>query len=58
MNAGAARGIDVEADAGIKLDWAIWAGRGMALLGLLMTVGAAVVIVLIGRRARRDSATV
>jgi hypothetical protein len=49
MNADAARGIDVEADAGIKLDWAIWAGLGMFLFGLLMTAGAVIVILLIGR---------
>jgi hypothetical protein len=55
MNADAARGIDVEADAGVKLDWAIWAGLGMFVVGLLMTVGAVVVIVLIGRRTGRDS---
>ena len=57
MNADAARGIDVEADAGVKLGWAIWAGLGMFVVGLLMTVGAVVVILLIGRRASRDSAT-
>ncbi len=57
MNANAARGIDVEADAGVKLDWAIWAGLGMFVVGLLMTVGAVVVILLIGRRASRDSTT-
>jgi hypothetical protein len=57
MNADAAPGIDVEADAGVKLDWAIWAGLGMFVVGLLMTVGAAVVILLIGRRASRDSMT-
>jgi hypothetical protein len=51
MNADAARGIDVEADAGIKLDWAIWAGLGMFVVGLLMTAGAVIVILLIGRRA-------
>jgi hypothetical protein len=51
MNADASRGIDVEADAGIKLDWAIWAGLGMFVVGLLMTVGAVIVILLIGRRA-------
>jgi hypothetical protein len=44
MNANAARGIDVEADAGVKLDWAIWAGVGMLVVGLVMTVGAVVVI--------------
>ena len=51
MNADAARGIDVEADIGVKLDWAIWPGLGMFLLGLLMTAGAVIVIVLIGRRS-------
>jgi hypothetical protein len=58
MNADAARGINVKADAGIKLAWAIWAGLGMFVVGLLMSVGAVVVILLIGRRASRDSATV
>jgi hypothetical protein len=57
MNADAARGIDVEADAGVKLGWAIWAGLGMFVVGLLMTVGAVVVILLIGRRASRGSTT-
>ena len=51
MNADAARGIDVEADAGVKLGWAIWAGLGMFVVGLLMTAGAVIVILLIGRRA-------
>jgi hypothetical protein len=51
MNADAARGIDVEADAGVKLDWAIWAGLGMFVVGLLMSAGAVVVILLVGRRA-------
>jgi hypothetical protein len=51
MNADAARGIDVEADAGVKLGWAIWAGLGTFLIGLLMAVGAVAVILLIGRRA-------
>ena len=56
MNADAARGIDVEADVGIKLGWAIWAGLGMVVVGLLMSAGAVVVILLIGRRAGGDSA--
>jgi hypothetical protein len=51
MNADAARGIDIEADAGLKLGWAIWAGLGMFVVGLLMTAGAVIVILLIGRRA-------
>jgi hypothetical protein len=58
MNVGAARGIDVEADVGVKLDWAIWAGLGMLVVGLLMTAGAVIVILLIGRRASGDSTTV
>ena len=53
MNADAARGIDVEADAGVKLGWVIWAGLGMFVVGLLMSAGAIVVILLIGRRASR-----
>ena len=57
MNADAARGIDVEADAGVKLGWAIWAGLGMFVVGLLMTAGAVVVILLIGRGASRASTT-
>ena len=57
MNADASRTIDVEADAGIKLGWAIWVGLGMFVVGLLMTVGAVVVILLISRRAGRDSTT-
>ncbi len=48
MNADAARGIDVEADAGVKLGWVIWAGLGMFVVGLLMSAGAIVVILLIG----------
>jgi hypothetical protein len=57
MNANAARGIEVEADAGIKLGWVIWVGLGMFVVGLLMSIGAVVVILLLGRRASRDSAT-
>lgn len=51
MNADGSRGIDIEAKAGVKVNWVIWAGLGMLLVGLLMTVGAVVVILLIGRRA-------
>jgi hypothetical protein len=57
MNADAARGIDVEADAGVKLDWTIWAGLGMFVVGLLMTAGAVIVILLIGRRESRNGTT-
>jgi hypothetical protein len=57
MNANAARGIDVEADVGVKLGWAIWAGLGMLVVGLLMSAGAVVVILLLGRRASREPTT-
>jgi hypothetical protein len=57
MNADAARGVGVEADAAVKLDWAIWAGVGMFVVGLLMTGGAVAVILLIGRRASRAPAS-
>jgi hypothetical protein len=56
MNADAARGVDVDADAGVKLAWAIWAGLGMFLVGLVMSAGAVAVVLLIGRRASRASA--
>ena len=56
MNADAARGIDVDADAGVKLDWVIWAGLGMFVVGLLMSAGAVIVIVIVGRHADRGAA--
>jgi hypothetical protein len=57
MNADATRGIDIEADVGVELDWAIWAGLGMLVVGLLMSAGAVIVILLIGRRASRAPTT-
>ena len=57
MNADASRGVDVEVDAGVQLDWAIWAGLGMFLVGLVMSAGAVAVILLIGRRADRAPAS-
>jgi hypothetical protein len=56
MNGDGARGIDVKADAGVKLGWAIWAGIGAFLLGLVMSAGAVIVMLLIGRRAGRGTA--
>jgi hypothetical protein len=55
MNADARRAIDAEAEAGIKLDWPIWAGLGMFVIGLLLTAGAVVVVLLIARGASRAS---
>jgi hypothetical protein len=53
MNADGARGVTTEADAGVKLDWTIWAGLGLLIVGLLMSAGAVAVILAIGRRADR-----
>lgn len=51
MNANAARGVDIEADVAVKIDWGVWAGVGLLVVGLLLGGGAVVVILLIGRRA-------
>jgi hypothetical protein len=56
MNADAARGVDVGADVGVKLDWALWVGVGLFFVGLVMTAGAVAVILLVGRRADRMTA--
>jgi hypothetical protein len=56
MNADGARGLNLEADAGVKVGWAIWAGLVLFIVGLLMSAGAVVVIVLLGRRASRAAA--
>ena len=55
MNADGARGITAEADAGVKVDWAIWAGLGVLVVGLLMGAGSVAVILALGRRADRDA---
>jgi hypothetical protein len=57
MNADAARGIDVQADAGFKLDWAIWARMGMLVVGLLITASAVIVILRLGRGPMQDRMT-
>jgi len=49
MRPDANRGIDVEADVAVKLDWAIWAGLGVFVVGLLITAGAVIVILVISR---------
>jgi hypothetical protein len=58
MNADASRGINADAKAGVKLDWAIWVGLGMLVVGLLITAGMVLLMLRIGRRARRESPTV
>jgi hypothetical protein len=56
MNADGTRGVTVDADAGIKLGWALWAGLGLLVVGLLMTVGAVIVTLLIVRGVERANA--
>lgn len=51
LNADAARGVEVEADVGVQVDWVVWVGVGLALVGLVLNAGAAVLIVIIGRHA-------
>lgn len=58
MNADAARGINVEADVGVKLGWVIWVGVGLLVVGLALSASAAVVIVIIGRHAASRGAGV
>jgi len=54
MKANGSRGVLVEADAAIKLDWAGWAGLGLMITGLVIGGLAVGLILLIGRRASRD----
>ena len=56
MNADAARGVSVDANAGVKIDWVIWVGIGLAIIGLVLLAGGITLIVRIARRARRDGA--
>jgi len=52
MNADGAAGVAVEADAGAKIDWLIWVGVGLTVIGVLLTATGVILIVVIGRRAR------
>ena len=58
MNAGGSRGVAVQAEIGGKLDWLIWAGVGLTVLGLVLTIGSVVLILFVGRRASRDRVAV
>jgi hypothetical protein len=55
MNADAARGVAVEADAGAKVGWVLWVGLGLAVVGLVLLAGCVVLILRIGRRAATPS---
>jgi len=51
MNADGARGIAVEADAGVQIGWLIWVGVGLAIVGLAVTGGAVALIAHLRRGA-------
>ncbi len=58
MNAGGTRGVAIDAEIGAKPEWVIWAGIGLTVVGLVLTVGGALVILFVGRRASRDQVPV
>ena len=54
MNADASRGIDVQADAGVKIGWVIWVGLGLLIVGAIIDGAAIALILLIVRGAQRS----
>jgi hypothetical protein len=58
MNAAGGRGVAIAAEIGAKPDWVLWAGVGLAAIGLVLTAGGAILILFIGRRASRDQVTI
>ena len=58
MNAGAARGVAVEAEIGAKLDWLLWLGVGFVIAGIVLGVGGTILILIIGRGASRDQVAI
>lgn len=56
MNADGSRGIDVEADAGVKIGWVIWVGLGLLIVGLIIDGAAIALMLLIVRGAERGRA--
>ena len=54
MNATGARGVSVEASAGVKLDWLVWVGVGLAVVGLILTLATVLLAMAVSRRAERD----
>lgn len=57
LNADAARGIAVEADIGAKIEWLIWVGLGLVIVGVVVSATAVILIVTVSRRASRDPVT-
>ena len=55
MNADASRGVSVEADVGVEIDWLLWVGIGLAIVGGIGIAIAVWLIIVISRRAAADS---
>lgn len=55
MNADGSRGIDVEADAGVKIGWVIWVGLGLLIVGLIIDGASIALMLLIVRGAERGA---
>jgi len=53
MNAGGSRDVAVLAEIGAKPDWVLGVGIGFTVVGLVLGAGAAILILVIGRGARR-----
>jgi hypothetical protein len=51
MNADGARGVSVDADAGVKIGWLLWVGLGLAIVGALLTAACVILVLRIGRSA-------
>ena len=54
MNADASRAVSVEADVGVKIDWLLWVGIGLAIVGAIGVAIAIWLIIVISRRAAAD----
>jgi hypothetical protein len=54
MNADASRGVAVDASAGAKVDWLIWVGVGLVVLGALLAGGMVFLILYLVRVRRAD----
>ena len=55
MNADASRGVNVQADAGVKIGWVIWVGLGLLIVGAIIDGAAIALILLIVRGAERSA---
>ena len=58
MNADGSGGIDVEADAGVKIGWVIWVGLGLLIVGLIIDGASIALMLLIIRGAERKGTPV